>query len=225
MSSEDDPFDFDEVLNLEEKYYKEGYDEGYKDGAEAGRTEGRSVGMKKGFEKFVEAGRLQGRAIVWANRIPNLRKQSALNKNSQDSQQQTPLQEPSSSSQGEKKPEDEAGTGAESEPPQRLPDLNSNARLEKNVTMLYGLVEPGTFSTKNDDESVNDFDSRMKGAQGRLKMIERAVGEGANKGSAGRFRTSQPVQKNENIEDIGKISRQSGTEGQGQSPHIPTAKD
>ncbi|KAI1389862.1 DUF1715-domain-containing protein [Hypoxylon trugodes] len=200
---------FDDVLNLEEQYYKEGYDEGYKDGAEAGRIEGRSVGMKKGFEKFLEAGRLQGRAIVWANRIPNLSKQSTPDSSSQSQSQPEPkekskepqqeLEEPASSSQDEKNDLE----------PQTLPPLNSNPRLEKNVNMLYGLVEPGTFSTKNDDESVNDFDSRMKGAQSRLKMIERAVGEGSHKGSSERFRPTQSSQKNENIEDIGMIAPRS----------------
>ncbi|KAI1380783.1 DUF1715-domain-containing protein [Hypoxylon crocopeplum] len=189
---------FDDILNLEEQYYKEGYEEGHKDGTEAGRIEGRSVGLRKGFEKFVEAGRLQGKAIVWANRIPNLQEQSTSNNKSQ--------QEPSSTSQDEKYPE-----------PKRLPPLNSNPRLEKNVAMLYGLVEPGTLSTKNDDESVNDFDSRLKGAQGRLKMIERAIGEGGDKGPSDRHRRpKQPIQKNENIEDIGRIPRKrEQTEGKG----------
>ncbi|KAF3058694.1 hypothetical protein GL218_05653 [Daldinia childiae] len=181
---------FDDILNLEEQYYKEGYDEGYKDGAEAGRIEGRSVGLKTGFEKFLEAGRLQGKAIVWQSRLPNQQEPSTLNSSSQQEPAQTGL---SSSSQDEKDPE-----------PKRLPPLTSNPRLEKNITMLYGILEPGTLSTKNDDESVNDFDSRLKGAQSRVKMIERAIGEGAgDKGSATRNR--QPVQKNENIEDIGRI--------------------
>ncbi|KAI2779776.1 DUF1715-domain-containing protein [Daldinia loculata] len=181
---------FDDILNLEEQYYKEGYDEGYKDGAEAGRIEGRSVGMKTGFEKFLEAGRLQGKAIVWQSRLPNQQELSTLDSSSQQELAQTGL---SSSSQDEKDSE-----------PTRLPPLNSNPRLEKNITMLYGILEPGTLSTKNDDESVNDFDSRLKGAQSRVKMIERAIGEGAgDKSSANRNR--QPAQKNENIEDIGRI--------------------
>ncbi|KAI2638852.1 DUF1715-domain-containing protein [Hypomontagnella submonticulosa] len=198
----DDLFDdpFDDLLNLEEQYYKEGYEEGFKDGTEAGRIEGRSVGMKKGFEKFLEAGRMQSRAIVWANRIPNLKKQSEASKShaQQDSQQQ-PSEEAPSSSQDKDEPEQKS-----------LPTLNSNSRLEKNVTLLYGLLEPGTFSTKNDDESVNDFDSRIKGAQGRVKMIERAVGEGDK--SAGRRREPPVGQKNENIEDIGRITRRTETE-------------
>ncbi|KAI1140484.1 DUF1715-domain-containing protein [Hypoxylon sp. FL0543] len=188
----DDPFD--DILNLEEQYYKEGYDDGYKDGAEAGRIEGRSVGMKKGFEKFLEAGRLQGKAVVWANRIPNFQNSPIPKSDLQQEQSQNS----SPSSRNEKDPESE---------PETLPPLNSNARLEKNVMMLYGMVEPGTLSTKNDDESVNDFDSRMKGAQSRVKMIERAVGEGANRGPADRFRPAQSSQKNENIEDIGSIAR------------------
>ncbi|KAI0108285.1 DUF1715-domain-containing protein [Daldinia grandis] len=182
---------FNDILNLEEQYYKEGYDEGYKDGAEAGQIEGRSVGMKTGFEKFLEAGRLQGKAIVWQSRLPSQQEPSTLGSNPQQEVAQTGLS--SSSSQDEKDSE-----------PKRLPPLNSNPRLEKNITMLYGILEPGTLSTKNDDESVNDFDSRLKGAQSRVKMIERAIGEGAgDKGSANRNR--QPVQKNENIEDIGRI--------------------
>ncbi|KAK6950942.1 hypothetical protein Daesc_007470 [Daldinia eschscholtzii] len=181
---------FDDILNLEEQYYKEGYDEGYKDGAEAGRIEGRSVGMKTGFEKFLEAGRLQGKAIVWQSRLPSQQESSTSAGNSQ---QETVQTVPSPTSQD----------GKDSEP-RRLPPLSSNPRLEKNITMLYGILEPGTLSTKNDDESVNDFDSRLKGAQSRVKMIERAIGEGAgDKGSANRNR--QQAQKNENIEDIGRI--------------------
>ncbi|KAI1764110.1 DUF1715-domain-containing protein [Hypoxylon sp. FL1150] len=210
-NDQDDLFDFDDILNLEETYYKEGYDEGYKDGAEAGLIEGRSVGLKKGFEKFVEAGRLQGRAIIWANRIPSLKKeledelassnvsrQGTSQSEERDKDELKEREEPSSSSQDEKKPE-----------PIQLPPLNSNPRLEKNIRMLYGMLEPGTLSTSNDDESVNDFDSRLKGAQARFKMIERAIREAVEKGAAEKRRrptaSSQPVQGNDNIEDIGKI--------------------
>ncbi|OTA70335.1 DUF1715-domain-containing protein [Hypoxylon sp. EC38] len=210
MASDDDPFD--EVLNIEEKAYQEGYAEGYKDGAEAGRIEGRSVGMKKGFEKFLEAGRLQGKAIVWANRIPDFQKKlealgdSHPESSQQKASQQESSQEASSSSQDEKKFEFEI---------KDLPPLKSNPRLEKNILMLYGMVEPGTLSTSNDDESVNDFDSRMKGAEARVKMIEKALGEGT-RGSADRFKSAQSAQKNENIEDIGNMPRRTGgSTGQG----------
>ncbi|KAH7149228.1 hypothetical protein B0J13DRAFT_583930 [Dactylonectria estremocensis] len=60
----------DDVLNIEDRFYTEGYQQGLADGVQAGRIEGRSFGMQKGFEKFLESGRLAGKAVVWANRIP-----------------------------------------------------------------------------------------------------------------------------------------------------------
>ncbi|KAJ2967577.1 hypothetical protein NUW58_g10417 [Xylaria curta] len=192
MGSSHDPFD--DLLNLEEEYYKEGYEEGLKDGAESGRIEGYSLGLQKGFEKFVETGRLQSRAVVWANRIPKY----------QQRQQQQHNAVPEQQSQND--PTELAEKRVESEISKthlQLPPIHSNPRLEKNIETLYGLVEPGTLSTNNDDESVNDFDSRMKGAHGKLRMIERAVGEG----TTSRYPATQssPPNRNENIEDVGKI--------------------
>ncbi|KAI9871819.1 MAG: hypothetical protein M1823_008336, partial [Watsoniomyces obsoletus] len=57
-----------------------------------------------------------------------------------------------------------------------LPPLPANARLDKNVSMLYALVEPDTLSTANTDEAVQDFDDRIKRAQGKAKIVERMVG-------------------------------------------------
>ncbi|KAI5860166.1 hypothetical protein GGS23DRAFT_582835 [Durotheca rogersii] len=187
---------FEDILNLEEQYYREGYEQGYQDGAEAGRVEGRSVGLKKGFEKFVEAGRLQGKAMVWANRVADF-----------------PARSPSQARDhrdGGSKAAEEGRAPAETpsacppspSAPGRLPPLRGNARLEKHVAMLYGMLEPGTLSMANDDESVNDFDSRVKGAQSRVKMIERAVGEAVPAASSA---DSAPANRNDNIEDIGRI--------------------
>ncbi|TGJ80233.1 hypothetical protein E0Z10_g8551 [Xylaria hypoxylon] len=187
MNSDDDPFD--DLLNLEEQYYREGYEEGLKDGVEAGRVEGYSLGLQKGFEKFIEAGRLQSKAMVWANRIPKYQQRRR--------QQQDGALEQEGDIESKKK--DEMSEDGDA----RLPPIHSNPRLEKNIETLYGLVEPGTLSTSNDDEAVNDFDSRMKGAHGKLRIIERVVGEVA----IGRNVTasSSPPGKNENIEDVGKI--------------------
>lgn len=139
---------FDELLNLEDSLYQQGYAQGVADGERAGRIEGRSFGIEKGFEKFVEAGRLYGKAVVWANRLPS-----------------------SASSDS------------------KLPVLNAGgARLEKNIVMLHGLVEPETLSTENGDEAVNDFDDRVKRAQGKARVVERQVGEegvGAGKKDGG----------------------------------------
>ncbi|PTD03010.1 hypothetical protein HYE67_011081 [Fusarium culmorum] len=132
---------FEDVLNLEERFYSEGYQLGIKDGIQAGRIEGRSFGMQKGFEKFLESGRLASKAVVWANRIP----------------------------QKEKTSSSETCT---------LPPLPKNARLEKNINTLYALVEPETLSTENSDEAVQDFDDRVKRAQGKAKIVERMTGGG-----------------------------------------------
>ncbi|KAF5005184.1 hypothetical protein FDECE_8357 [Fusarium decemcellulare] len=138
-----DPSDpFEDVLNLEERFYSEGYQQGIKDGVQAGRIEGRSFGMQKGFEKFLESGRLASKAVVWANRMP---------------------------------PKDEASASGES---CTLPSLSRNSRLEKNINTLYALVEPDTLSTENSDEAVQDFDDRIKRAQGKAKIVERMTGGG-----------------------------------------------
>lgn len=151
---------FEDVLNLEDQYYDQGYNQGYEDGYQAGKIEGRSVGLKSGYEKFLEAGRLQGKAIIWANRIPNFRKLSAMK-----GEESEPEARPTES------------TLAHVSVDSQLPSLSSNARLEKNVTSLHALVEPGTLSTENDDLAVNDFDDRVKRAQGKLKIVERMIGE------------------------------------------------
>ncbi|KAM3420852.1 hypothetical protein BST61_g4091 [Cercospora zeina] len=62
---------FEDVLNLEDRYYREGYDLGVADGAQSGRIEGRTFGLEKGFEKFLQMGRLNGRAAVWEARLPS----------------------------------------------------------------------------------------------------------------------------------------------------------
>ena len=59
-----------------------------------------------------------------------------------------------------------------------LPSLPKNPRLEKNINILYALVEPETLSTENTDEAVQDFDDRVKRAQGKAKIVERMTGGG-----------------------------------------------
>ncbi|KAK8049425.1 hypothetical protein PG994_011155 [Apiospora phragmitis] len=165
---------FDEVLNLEDQYYDQGYKLGYDDGFQAGKIEGRSVGLKKGYEKFMEAGRLQSKAVIWANRIPNLQK--AHTEREAAAEAAVPRQSSGDTqSQGQ-----EPGSNSITSLP---PINNSNARLEKNITSLYALAEPGTLSTENTDEAVNDFDDRFKRAQGKLKIVERGIGEESERAS------------------------------------------
>lgn len=151
---------FDDLLNLEEHFYSEGYEQGVADGHRAGRVEGRAFGIEKGFEKFVQAGRLHGKSVVWANRLPQA--------------QQQPHDGPGSLPCAPQTPPQHCGR-------QVLPALSGGgARLEKNIVMLHALVEPDTLSTENSDEAVNDFDDRVKRAQGKARVIERHVGEDAS---------------------------------------------
>lgn len=149
---------FDDLLNLEEQFYSEGYEQGVADGDRAGRIEGRALGIEKGFEKFVEAGRLHGKSIVWANRLPQAHQQP----------------------QHAAGPQPPAPRMPEDCKKQVLPVLSGGgARLEKNIVVLHALVEPDTLSTENSDEAVNDFDDRVKRAQGKARVIERHLGEDA----------------------------------------------
>lgn len=137
---------FDDVFTLEDRFYTQGYNQGVQDGARAGRIEGRSLGMEKGFEKFLESGRIASKALVWANRLP---------------------QTPQSGSASEEE--------AKSSETCTLPPLPKNPRLEKNIKLAYALVEPDTLSTENSDEAVQDFDDRVKRAQGKVKIIEKML--------------------------------------------------
>jgi hypothetical protein len=140
---------FDEVLGLEEKFYHDGYRQGMADGVKAGRIEGRTFGLEKGFEKYVESGRLYGKSLVWANRIPQLPFQLKL---------ESPHLEPPPSAQ-------------------KLPPLPDNQRLVKHLKVFHALAESESLSTENSEEAVSDFDDRFKRAQAKEKVIERLVGE------------------------------------------------
>lgn len=59
----------DDLLDLEDQYYNEGYNLGVEDGSRAGRIEGRVFGLEKSCEKFLQMGRLSGRASIWSARI------------------------------------------------------------------------------------------------------------------------------------------------------------
>ncbi len=161
----DDPFE--DLLNLEDQFYREGYTQGTDDGIKAGRIEGRSFGLEKGFEKFVESGRLYGKAIVWANRSPRSGKEQVTTSESQQSRSiETPQNASSQASQNQ------------------LPALSANPRLVKHITALYALAESESLSTENTDEAVNDFDDRLKRAHGKAKIIEKMLGEESTKDGA-----------------------------------------
>ena len=53
-----------------------------------------------------------------------------------------------------------------------VPELPSNARLEKNLKTFSSLVDPQTLDTQNTEEAVSHFDERLKSALTKAKIIE-----------------------------------------------------
>jgi Essential protein Yae1, N terminal len=157
---ESDPFD--DLLSLEDKFYDEGFQLGTADGAKAGRIEGRVFGLEKGFEKYVENGRLHGRTLVWISRIHQNRTEATNGSEGNDDLNKddvTPsfARKPSLS--------------------MNLLPYSTNPRLEKHLRVLYALTEPASLSTDNTEDAVSDFDDRFKRALGKVKIIERLLGE------------------------------------------------
>ena len=198
QEKDDDQDPFDTLLTLEDQFYTLGHAQGTADGALAGRVEGRQLGLERGFQKFVEAGRLQGRAIVWANRLRIAGFGSTTVSSSKSGGGDGGEGEVLGDGVGKKKGEGEDGSaasvteGLDGETKLALPPLpyKDTARLEKHIRTLYALVETESLSMENTDEAVDDFDDRLRRAQGRVKVIERMVGEGEKekagaKGEAG----------------------------------------
>lgn len=158
---------FGDVLGLEDKFYDEGLQLGLIEGAKAGRIEGRVFGLEKGFEKYLENGRLHGRSLIWASRLQSPQDQSTDtvpadlgldNRNNPASVKPTINEKQSLSSLS-------------------LPTLPDNPRLKKHLDVLHALTEPASLSTDNSEEAASDFDDRLKRAMGKVKIIERLLGE------------------------------------------------
>jgi hypothetical protein len=129
-----------------------------------GLLEGQAFGLQKGFEKYLVMGRLHGRAAVWAGRLQKHRK---------------PPPEGATASNGEPSRQ-EAGIAHDLlSLPQypHLPALPDNPRLEKHIMTLYALTNPATLSTQNTEDSVSDFDDRLRRALAKVKVIEKLIGE------------------------------------------------
>lgn len=150
----------DSLLDLEEQFYKEGFDLGAADGAEAGYTEGSVFAVEKGFDKFVEMGRLYGKALVWAQRLAESQPTEVSEK---------PLSHPVTA------------TDTISLDPSICAEMRSlpphSARLARNLQTLLELVDPASLDMSNTEEAVNDVDERLKGAAVKAKLIQRALGE------------------------------------------------
>ena len=173
----DDPFN--SLLDLEDEYYNEGFELGTTDGRRAGHVEGRLFGLEKGFEKYSEMGRLHGRSIVWNNRLlPDERTEDpeqVLTQMVQDPVKGSAVIRigsdlSKSTNPNVQTPADRNGTLS-------LPRLQKHSRIEKHVRTFHALVEPESLSTENNEDDVSEFDDRLKRAHGKMKIIERLMGE------------------------------------------------
>jgi len=157
------------LLHLEDDYYNDGYRLGVEDGSRAGRIEGRVFGLEKGFEKFVGMGQLNGRACVWAARMP----QKATREDKE-------MNEKAASEKAEQTQDEDARTDIQIDGPQAnqpLHVLPLNVRLEKHISTLYHLSEAESLSTENNEDAVSDFDDRFKRAQSKAKVIQNIIKE------------------------------------------------
>jgi len=170
VNMDDDPFDG--LLNLEDQYYREGYDLGVKDGSRAGLIEGRLFGIEKGFEKYAAMGRLHGQAIVWSGRLRTSPMKDEAARQHPHEEHVTKLRGDTDIETPGSKLNDKQAIS-----PSALPDLPATVRLEKHIRTLYALTEPSSLSTQNDEESVSQFDDRLKRAEGKVKIIEKLIGE------------------------------------------------
>ncbi|KAK5096516.1 hypothetical protein LTR70_001690 [Exophiala xenobiotica] len=141
---------FDELLGLEDNFYKEGYEAGLADGEYAGLVEGKTFGVEKGYEKALELGKLHGRGMVWQMRSQREPDGSATRSQTDGGAIVAQLRE------------------------SRLP---KNARLVKHVEALLSSTDEKSIATDNSDEAVTDFDERIAKAQAKAKVIAAIAGE------------------------------------------------
>ncbi len=148
---------FDAVLQLEDGLYAEGYALGRHDGALAGRQEGRAVGLETGFDKFMEMGRLAGKAAVWTAVASRSRSTSVVPAVSSETENQA----------------NNAGLDSTEFDAQTM----SVSRLQKHLQTLHDLTNPATLSTTNKASVVEDVDNRLKRAAAKARVVERILGE------------------------------------------------
>lgn len=186
QSQQEDPFDT--LLSLESQYHAEGRALGISEGSLSGRIEGRVFGLEKSFEKFIELGKLGGRAAVWNARLP----ENAAAATST----------PASLEVG--KEESEAGKLGV------LPGSGSE-RLVRHVKRMAELTDRDDVSRENSEEGVQDFDDRLREARAKAVLVERLVGEGKEGGSGAaavkRAGVKSNAVKSDEMEDFGGLPR------------------
>ncbi|EEH36014.2 hypothetical protein PAAG_00337 [Paracoccidioides lutzii Pb01] len=204
----------DSLLDLEEGFYKEGYDLGVRDGARAGYSEGSVFAVEKGFEKFQEMGRLYGKAIIWAKRLPGdhgLLLQPSPPTGAVaavDGSDNTTTAIASTAQTPTLERKDIPKSRITGTPIPSLPALPSNPRLQRLIALVLSLVDPLSLSLQNSEDAVADFDERLKKAASKAKVIERVLGEQSGDGysySSSSHRKGNRGAAGDNIEEIGPL--------------------
>ncbi|KAL9640706.1 MAG: hypothetical protein Q9164_000101 [Protoblastenia rupestris] len=187
QNADDDPFEY--LLDLEDQFYNTGYRSGVADGEHAGRVEGRSVGLKAGFEKYIMMGRLHGKAAVWAGRLPTQEGKGKLEERPESIYAMNTAERPTTTQ--------ESHNFARSIP--------TYSRLKTHIKTMYALAEPASLSTDNSEESVANFDDRLKRAEGKAKVIGKIIGEAnldSENATKGELQLKSIVKTNGGIEDM-----------------------
>ncbi|OAP64473.1 hypothetical protein AYL99_00445 [Fonsecaea erecta] len=143
---------FDDLLELENDYYKEGFDAGVADSTYAGMIEGKVFGIEKGYEKALELGKLHGRALVWRERSSPPEKDASTKSEDFDSSRLADIIT-------------------------SLSHLSDNTRFRRHVEGLYTASDGATVAKDNSDEAVTEFDDRVTKAKAKAKVIANIVGE------------------------------------------------
>lgn len=152
---------FDDVLDIEHRFYQEGFDAGATDGARAGVTEGKIFGIEKGYDKALELGRLHGRALVWKDR-------QGLG---------TPMFSGGAESVPATDKLSNKADGSLVDAASHMQPLPKGSRLEKNIDSLLTLTDPTGVPKDNDDESVEKIEDLIVKATSKAKIIATTIGE------------------------------------------------
>lgn len=218
----------DSLLGLEDRFYADGHTHGLRDGARAGAVEGAVFGVQTGFDKFRQLGRLYGKAIIWAQRLPGdhglLLPPAAEGGAATEREQpeaEVAAEAPESRAEEKEKngkhiyeadTERRTGDSVENQSVadatallvQHKPFLLSSrdgARLYRHVATLLALTDPATLPTANTESDVEAFDERLERAVARCRLIEKALGERPERLEDGQTRPVRDTAA-ENIEDM-----------------------
>lgn len=155
---------FDSLFSLEETFYREGYELGLADGKRAGLIEGRLTGLERGFEKFAQMGRLHGKCVIWAGRLPSSRKRRIGSCSASDGDQKKrggaagKKEEYMVTEEGEEEKEskentDEPCSAIEREKKKKIPTLPSLSNPEHHLPSSSPPTPPLALQSPNKDRN------------------------------------------------------------------------